>query len=309
MALLRRRSRGLTTETAKTRNGGSKPPTHQDAAEGDDEPAEQQQPAVHLGDAPTQPTTAASKATRESVAARRPVKPSRAPLIVGGLVIAAITTVVVIGLIINAQQGEATSTYGPSTESTATLTADGVITVSSAGHVPRATLDVYVDPLCEACAFFEQQFGQEINDNVDNGALVVRYHMLTFLDGNSASGNYSTRASAALMCIARDVRTRAGGFRSYLESLFATHTQPQDKGSTDLANAQLAQLAVNSGAGSSTASCITSGATTASAKAESTAGQRQLIAAIGRNWSTPTVLQDGKPVNINTRGWLTSLVD
>ncbi|GGM07424.1 DsbA family protein [Nakamurella endophytica] len=256
------------------------------------------------------PAAGRSTAARQSVAAARRTKPgsNRTQLIIGGVAVVIMIAVVVVGLVLNANQGKATSDYGASTKSTATLSADGVVTVSAPGSTPKATLDFYEDPMCPFCALFEQQYGDQINENVDKGTLAVRYHMLDFLNANSHSGDYSTRASAAMMCVAQDSGTRAGGFLSYLEKLFAQGTQPEEQGSSDLSNAQLAELATQNGASSAAASCITSGAQIDLAKTESAAGQAQLKAALGSQWGTPTVLQDGKQVNTNSTDWLTKIV-
>ena len=138
--------------------------------------------------------------SRKSVAqARTSNSNNRTQLIIGAVAIVVIAAIIIIGIVMNQKETAVQNAgYGASTKSVATE-ANGVVTVSNptaAGTSPKV-IDLYEDALCPVCAEFEAQFGQQINQAVDEGKLTVNVHMLTFLDPRSFSKNYSTRAAAA----------------------------------------------------------------------------------------------------------------
>ena len=155
------------------------------------------------------------------------------------------------------------------------------------------TIDVYEDPMCPACAQFEEQFGQQINQAVDDGKLILNVHMLNFLNPQSASGDYSTRAIAATLCVAQHSGSQPGVYLTFKEKLYAPGTQPAEGGSGDLSNQQLADLATAAGASQAAADCITSGSEVPAAAAAAQASQDGLSAAIRSRCRTPSVLKDG----------------
>ena len=168
------------------------------------------------------------------------------------------------------------------------------------------TIDVYEDPLCPACAQFEEQFGQQINQAVDDGKLILNVHMLNFLNPQSASGDYSTRAIAATLCVAQHSGSQPGVYLTFKEKLYAPGTQPAEGGSGDLSNQQLAELATAAGASQAAADCVTSGSEVPAAAAAAQASQDSLSAAIGAV-RTPSVLKDGAAIELPV-DWLTQLV-
>src|SRR5699024_1856749 len=106
-------------------------------------------------------------------------------------------------------------------DSVATVTDDGAILVSGAPHDDTAVvIDVYEDPLCPFCAAFESDFGAEIAAAIDDGALAVRYRMVDFLNGMSASGDYSTRALAAMLSLTEQAGSEPGLVAAFHASLF-----------------------------------------------------------------------------------------
>jgi len=229
-------------------------------------------------------------------------------MIIGTVAVALIAIVVVVGLVLNKRQTSSPVTDHPvSTNSTASVR-DGVITVTAGS--PTLTIDVFEDGICPACQAFEKQYGQQIMKAVDDGKVTVRYHFLNFLNQNSASKDYSTRAAAAFECVAAVPAATApkGLFLNFHTMMFTSGTQPSEGGSADLSNAQIAQIAVKAGAPTSVAGCITSGANVAQAKATAGASEVLLSKAVGDNWGTPTVLKDGAPLGINSTDWLSRLV-
>ncbi len=245
---------------------------------------------------------------RQSVAAARQSSAgrNRTQLIIGGIAITVIVAIIVIGLVLNkkesAVQGEG---YGGSTQSVATAQ-NGVVTVSKSGSTPAVTIDLYEDALCPICAEFERQFGQQINQAVDEGKLAVNVHMLNFLNQQSFSKDYSTRAAAALLCVAEQDGSTPGAYLAFHSALFATGTQPEEGGASDLTNQQLADLATKSGAPAA-AECITSGKNIDAAVAADTASREKLKQATGGQVATPTVVHNGAPVQL-TVDWLNKLL-
>ena len=249
-------------------------------------------------------------AGRQSVAAARVSSSNnRTQLIIGGVAIAVILIIIGVGVVFTqrqaAVQGEG---YGGSTQSVASANADGVVNVIKPGAKPKVTIDIYEDALCPICAQFEKQFGQQINQAVDEGTLAVNYHMLTFLDPKSFSGTYSTRAAAALLCVAQEDGTEAGRYLGFHSASFNPDTQPEESGTEDLSNEQLAALATSNGASADAATCITTGANAAAAEASATTSTATLSAATNGRVGTPTVVKDGAPVPELTADWLSNLL-
>ena len=117
--------------------------------------------------------------------------------------------------------------------------ADGV-TVGQAGA--KVTLDVWEDPQCPVCKDFEDQVGPTIAGWVADGTVKVRYHVISFLDGQSTT-KYSSRASNALYAAAE---VSPAVFVKYHDLLFAR--QPAE-GSAGLTDDELVSLAKEAGAG------------------------------------------------------------
>jgi protein-disulfide isomerase len=233
---------------------------------------------------------------------------NRTQMIIGGIAIAVIVVIVIVGLVINRQQNSSPVTDHPlSTNSTASVD-NGVITVT--GGNPAVTIDMYEDGICPACREFEGQYGQQMMKAVDEGKLAIRYHFLDFLNPNSASKTYSSRAAAAFNCVAAVPPGQApkGLFLNFHTTMFSAAVQPAESSGKDLSNAEIAAIAGKAGAPASATACITAGTGVAAAQAAAKADQTQLNQIIGANWGTPTVLRDGKPVGINSNDWLTDML-
>ncbi len=163
------------------------------------------------------------------------------------------------------------------------------ITVGSgAKHV-----DIWFDPMCPVCGAFEKANRETLSTAVADNRITLRLHPLTFLDRASNGTGYSTRAVAALTCVAVKHRTRAF---DYYQSLY-TH-QPEE-GSNGLTDKQLAGLASDLGL-SDIGACIDRDAPyQAWAQANTAQSQTGPITVDGtkvldRIEGTPTVFVDGK---------------
>ena len=248
---------------------------------------------------------------RQSVAAARKSSngSNRTQLIIGAIAIAVILVIVVVGVVITQQQSQVQGDgYGPSTQSVATASPDGVVLVAKQDSTPKVTIDVFEDALCPVCAAFETQFGQQIGQELDAGNLAVNYHMLNFLNSKSFSGDYSTRAAAALLCVAQESGSQPGLYMAFHSALFATDKQPAESGTEDLTNEQLAELAGSVGAPAAATACISSGQNVDAAVASAKTSSATLSAATGGQIATPTVVVNGAPVQQLTTDWLTKLL-
>lgn len=164
------------------------------------------------------------------------------------------------------------------------------------------TIDVFGDYHCPHCKKFEEQSGTAIRDAVVNGKIRVRYHMLNFLDGESGSGDYSSRAAGAALCVARN---------DDREVFWKLHLEMFEKSGDDLNNKQLADLAAQAGAGEKAQQCIASGQLVEEGRTMAEASQTQLKNSTDGQVATPTVLVSGAPVDdiMDGTGWLTKILD
>lgn len=249
--------------------------------------------------------------SRQSVAAARQTSAgsNRVQLWIGAVAVALIAIVVVVGLVLNRKQNASPVTDHPKSLNSVAGVSDGVITVTVNGPPAALTIDLYEDGICSACQAFEGQYGQQIMKAVDDGKLTVRYHFMNFLNKESASKDYSTRAAAALECVAAVPAADApkGLFLNFHTTMFTSGTQPAENGSADLSNSDIAALAVKSGAPRSAGTCITSGQNISQATATAKASAARLTALVpGGAYFTPTGVKNDQLLDLNSTTWLTN---
>lgn len=227
---------------------------------------------------------------------------SRRGTLLAGLAIAAVVAVVVVGVLSQRSQTTPLADGYGSARSAAVSVSAGVVRVG-APDAP-VTLDAYEDFLCPNCRQFETAYGQQLAQKLDEGTVAVRYRFLTFLDARSPSKNYSTRAAAAALCVAKD----SGGarFPALHAALYAETTQPKEGSGSDLSNADLAQVAGGVGASAAAQQCISSGSENAAAAAVAQSNQATLQAS-GNPVATPTVLNGSTKIDVSDRSWLSTL--
>ncbi|MDO3638928.1 TIR domain-containing protein [Mycolicibacterium arseniciresistens] len=179
------------------------------------------------------------------------------------------------------------------------LLADGI---SVGSRVAPVTIDVFNDALCPACGRFISLYGDDIRSAVLDNEIQVHYHVVAILDDYSASGDYSSRAAAAVYCVAQDGDVDT--FENFYSALFDPVFQPEEGGTSDHTDDDLADLATESGAPASAAECITSG-TDASAAARRTAAALTTFEGLGGE-GVPAVYDDGVEVDVQP-GWVDAL--
>jgi protein-disulfide isomerase len=154
-------------------------------------------------------------------------------------------------------------------------------------------VDVWFDPMCPVCGAFEKSNGATLANAVKDGSITLRLHPLTFLDRASNGTGYSTRASAALVCVAVHDPERT---LDYYQALFADQPEENSNGLTDK---QLAKLATDHGITDISGCIDRSGPYQAWAQGNTAQSQTGPITVDGKKvldniQGTPTVLVDGK---------------
>lgn len=177
------------------------------------------------------------------------------------------------------------------------VVSDGAVTVGSSGQ----KITLFLEPLCPACANLEKSSGENIAAAVAGGKLTVEYRMLNFLDRQSSSGDYSTRALQAFVAVGKT--SAPSVTMAFLHALYVN--QPVEGSTTDLANPQLANLAEGAGVAAGTVGKIRNGTTGVDGKGIGTANGK-LLTAVGAT-GTPTVVHNGQMVN-PTAGWLQKIL-
>lgn len=107
---------------------------------------------------------------------------------------------------------------------------DGSFTVGKSGAIKtkdiskKATLDVYVDPLCPSCGTFDRETSEYLTEKVNSGDLYIHYHPLMFLDQGS-SDNYSTRASSYVLAVTEHAPKLA---QKFVTAIYEKSFQPEE---------------------------------------------------------------------------------
>ena len=104
------------------------------------------------------------------------------------------------------------------------------------------TVTVYEDFMCPYCGLFEDASRDVLKEYATAGDVQVRYHVVSFLDGQSST-DYSTRAANALAVVLDQAGPEVAV--KFHDSLF--ENQPSEGGS-GLSDEQLIDLAVQAGA-------------------------------------------------------------
>ena len=216
----------------------------------------------------------------------------------------AVAVVVLGGVIWMAQRGGEANpiSFGETADPAIEITDTGVMVV---GEADAPTIQVWEDYICPACGSFEATNGSAIAEAVEAGDLRAEFHTLNFLDAQSGSGEYSTRALAAIQCVA--AKDTLPTFLAVKEAFFTN--QPAEGGG-DLSARELASLAEDAGANSDSVECIGNVETNGGMdKAEESADNAQkTIREVSDRVSTPTVAFEGEVVETGSPTWLTDII-
>lgn len=218
--------------------------------------------------------------------------------VLGGVAIVAIIALIVIFVVIPGSDKTRTMADYVEVEQPVELTSEDTILVG-ADDAP-VTIEIFEDFMCPACGQFENQWGGAINEAVNSGDIAVKYHMLDFLNAQSSSGDYSTRAAAATLCVAEKGDPRA--YSAFHATMFAPDTQPREGGG-NLTDDEIVEVARGAEVGDDVISCIEDGSMVDRAEQGAESSAAYLGEQAGQV-GTPAVLVDGEPVEIGNPNWL-----
>ncbi|GGQ25637.1 membrane protein [Streptomyces roseolilacinus] len=176
-----------------------------------------------------------------------------------------------------------TAGKGPVTAPSGATGEDQLVVPVGAPDAP-ATLTVWEDFRCPACAMFENTFRDTIHELEAAGQLRTEYRLATLIDGNMGGGGSLNAANAA--ACAQD----AGKFSAYHDVLFAN--QPEEADDAFAKDAKLFELAAKVPGLDTPAfrSCVTGGTHDGWVNASNEAFRA------GDFRGTPTVLLNGEPI-------------
>lgn len=246
-------------------------------------------------------------ARRQSVATEREPSGRKSTLIMGGVSLILVIALVIGGFVLNAKNTAVPDDgYGSAKTATAQVMGEGAVVVGA----PDATtqLTIFQDPLCSQCGEFARQYGQQIARAADAGELAVTFRMVDFYNPNSPSGDYGTRAYAALLAVAQTDGDVPGLWLKYYDALYDKDNQPAEKGAADLTNKQLAAIAAT--VGNTIAEADISGymAQAKDYASDAIDDLTELWAEYSATPDTPTVVFDGAITSTNKPDWLSTLL-
>lgn len=125
----------------------------------------------------------------------------------------------------------------------------GAITIGEGENV----LEEYMDFMCPFCGQYQEGYGEEIAQAVEDGQITLQIHPIAILDSQSQGTNYSTRAASAVYCVADD---NAEAVYPFIDALYKN--QPSE-GSSGLDDDALIGYAHDAGASDAVDECITGG--------------------------------------------------
>ena len=225
-------------------------------------------------------------------------------MLVTVLALIAIAVLVLGGVVYFAQKGGEANpiTFGETADPQIEISDEGVVAV---GEADAPVVQIWEDYMCPACGSFEAQYGEPIATAVEGGDLRVEFHTLNFLDGQSGSGEYSTRALAAVQCVA--AKSDLSTFFDVKNAFFA---QQPAEGGGDLTASELASTAESAGADDDTVECISNVETNGGIDkaSDSADNAQQSIRDITDRVSTPSVAHEGELVDIQDPAWLANII-
>ena len=152
------------------------------------------------------------------------------------------------------------------------------------------TLDTYIDFMCPVCNQFEQTYGDEILDLVNNGTITLNIHPIAILDRYSQGTAFSTRAANAMYCVAEADPDAAVPF---MQAMYAK--QPEEN-STGLTDDEIIAIAKSVGV-EGIDSCVTDGTYK---KFVTSMTEKTPIAPGSSGIGTPTVAVNGETIANST---------
>ena len=235
-------------------------------------------------------TTPPASARQAKIQAAQSSQGGGANKIVVATVVVVVAIIAVVGGVIWSQSQKESAT-GTSTAVPAGSSMgqgyNAFASVTPAAGVP--TVDLYEDFQCPICAQFESALGPTFQELAAQGKVKLNYHVLNFLDDNTGAKN-STPAANGAFCAAR-----VDKFKEFHNAVFASQVAEGQ----DVTDAELGAWATTAGiTGDALATwkkCVADGTYTAYVTSVNEAAFK-----IPKFQGTPTVVIDGKTVDLNT---------
>ena len=177
-------------------------------------------------------------------------------LLQGGIVVAVLAVLVIIGLVVanslkpagpgpkNMASGAVVIGKDLQVVETPALEPDGTRKGNNTGFDQKPLpVTVYFDYMCPACGSFEQQYGQMLEQYTGAGDIQLGLYPITFLDPASGGTNYSSRASNVLGCV---VEQQPEKTLAYHKMVLSEGVQPTE-GGTGLSDKELIRVAADAG--------------------------------------------------------------
>ncbi len=174
-------------------------------------------------------------------------------LVQGGIIVAALVAVTVVALIIFTSVRPA----GPGPKN---MASDGIkigqnlvavrtpalpVSASPTQSKPNPSnvidVRIYVDYQCPYCKQFEAANSQQLESLLDSGAITLEIHPIAILNRSSLGTKYSTRAAAAMACVANYSPD------DYFTVNTAMFEHQPDEGTNGLTNDQIAKIITDAG--------------------------------------------------------------
>lgn len=171
----------------------------------------------------------------------------------------------------------------------------------------KVTVDAYEDFLCPVCGEFEARWFPAIDKQLAAGKIKVRYHLLNLLDEGSTPKGYSTQSANTALAVAQVAPEK---FLDYHLSLFK---QQPSEGGPGWTQKQLSELAGSLGVkGPAFDRVVKTGAYDKQIAANLAAAVKNKklwqTSAQGTGFGTPTVVVNGKVVDVRQPNWLDKAV-
>lgn len=172
---------------------------------------------------PSKETKASRREQLAAERARQAAKETRQRRLITVVGIVVVVAVVVgIGIAVQVSRNDTTNAALP-----ATVSAPGGPIVRNPETTGVPVLDYWEDFQCPACRDAEKATGDAVRSMVAAGQVIVRYHMLHFLDAN-LNNDSSQRAANAFACAAD-----AGVQGKYHDIIYANQPEHEGTGYTD----------------------------------------------------------------------------
>ena len=126
----------------------------------------------------------------------------------------------------------------------------GYLTLGAPADSGKPVLEIHLDFMCPYCGTFEEINSADVQTIADNEEATVQIVPRRILDRSSTSGDFSTRAANALVCVYEDDPANTMEFQA---AMFAD--QPT-QGTAGLSNEEIWAHAQAAGASESVKSCI-----------------------------------------------------